>query len=63
MGVGVAVGIAVNFLVFAPLHFNAAATSLGSSRRLTRAAGPIPAGGSTRGMWILITATCANWSG
>ncbi len=32
MGVGVAVGIAVNFLVFPPLHFNAAATSLGKLR-------------------------------
>lgn len=32
MGVGVAVGIAVNFLVFPPLHFNAAATSLGELR-------------------------------
>ncbi|QHK19145.1 FUSC family protein [Pseudarthrobacter psychrotolerans] len=32
MGVGVAVGIAVNFLVFPPLHFDAAATSLGKLR-------------------------------
>ena len=32
MGVGVAVGIAVNFLVFPPLHFNAAALSLAELR-------------------------------
>lgn len=32
MGVGVAVGIAVNFLVFPPLHFNAAAASLDELR-------------------------------
>ncbi len=32
MGVGVVVGIAVNFLVFPPLHFNAAAKSLGELR-------------------------------
>ena len=32
MGAGVAVGIAVNFLVFPPLHFNAAAASLGELR-------------------------------
>lgn len=32
MGVGVAVGIAVNLLVFPPLHFNAAATSLDELR-------------------------------
>jgi uncharacterized membrane protein YgaE (UPF0421/DUF939 family) len=33
MGVGVAVGIAVNFLVFPPLHLNAAAESLDELRR------------------------------
>ncbi|MET3720421.1 MULTISPECIES: FUSC family protein [unclassified Arthrobacter] len=32
MGAGVAVGIAVNFLVFPPLHFEAAATSLSELR-------------------------------
>lgn len=32
MGVGVAVGIAVNFLVFPPLHFSAATSSLGELR-------------------------------
>lgn len=32
MGVGVAVGIAVNFLILPPLHFNAAAMSLGELR-------------------------------
>jgi uncharacterized membrane protein YccC len=32
MGIGVAVGIAVNFLVFPPLHFNAAAASLDELR-------------------------------
>jgi len=32
MGVGVAIGIAVNFLVFPPLRFNAAAISLGKLR-------------------------------
>lgn len=32
MGVGVAVGIAVNFLIFPPLHFNAAAASLDDLR-------------------------------
>ena len=32
MGVGVAVGITVNFLVFPPLHFNAAAASLDELR-------------------------------
>ena len=32
MGVGVAVGIAVNLLVFPPLHFNAAALSLAELR-------------------------------
>lgn len=32
MGVGVAVGIAVNFVIFPPLHFNAAAASLGELR-------------------------------
>jgi xanthosine utilization system XapX-like protein len=32
MGVGVAVGVAVNFLVFPPLHFDAAARSLGKLR-------------------------------
>jgi hypothetical protein len=32
MGVGVAVGIAVNFLVFPPLHFHAAAASLDELR-------------------------------
>lgn len=33
MGVGVAVGIGVNFLIFPPLHFNAAAASLDELRR------------------------------
>lgn len=33
MGVGVAVGIAVNLLIFPPLHFNAAAASLADLRR------------------------------
>jgi uncharacterized membrane protein YccC len=33
MGVGVAVGIGVNFLIFPPLHFNAAAASLDDLRR------------------------------
>lgn len=33
MGVGVAVGIGVNFLLFPPLHFNAAAASLDDLRR------------------------------
>ncbi|WP_307478241.1 FUSC family protein [Pseudarthrobacter sulfonivorans] len=32
MGAGVAVGIAVNFLIFPPLHFSAAADSLGELR-------------------------------
>lgn len=33
MGAGVAVGIAVNFLIFPPLHLNAAASSLADLRR------------------------------
>lgn len=33
MGVGVAVGIGVNFVIFPPLHFNAAAASLDELRR------------------------------